>query len=94
MHLAFSPRATADLEDIAFHIALDSPPRAESFVAEIEAHCARIARHPRAYPRRDEFGAGVHLCVHGRHLILFRIAESAVRIERVIHGGRSIGPLG
>ena len=33
------------------------------------------------------------LAVVGRYLILFRIAGEAVRIERVVFGGRNLPPL-
>ncbi len=44
----FTPIAEADLEDIAYYIALDNPMRAATFVEEIIAHCRRIAARPRA----------------------------------------------
>jgi plasmid stabilization system protein ParE len=37
--LLLSPRAAADLEEIADYITRDNPARAASFVAELEAKC-------------------------------------------------------
>ncbi len=84
----FSRLAEADLEDIAFFIATDSPKRALGFVSELRAHCLKVATQPLAYPLREEYGAGVRMTVHGRYLIFHAIRDKTVVIERIIHGAR------
>jgi toxin ParE1/3/4 len=86
----FAPAAEDDLEDIALFIATDSPRRALSFVAELRAHCARIADQPEAYPLREEYGAGVSVTVHGRYLIFHAVRDEALVIERILHGARHL----
>lgn len=90
MKLTFSPKAALDLEEIEDYIARDNPKRALSFLAEIEAHCHRIATMPNAFPSRDDLAPGLHMAVHRNHLILFRVQEHEVRIERIVHGARRL----
>ena len=49
----FTPASERDLEDIALYIAIDSPRRALSFVADLRAHCHKIALQPEAYVLLD-----------------------------------------
>jgi toxin ParE1/3/4 len=93
MNLLFSPAAEADLEDIALYIAADDPVRALGFVEELEAACAILAEHPRAGMARPEVGAGLRSKPYRRYVIYYRVAEEAVRIERILHGARDPGQL-
>jgi plasmid stabilization system protein ParE len=52
--LLLSPRAAADLEDIAGYIARDNPQRAMTFVEELEAKCRAVAVNPQIYPARPD----------------------------------------
>ena len=63
-----------------------------TFVDELEAQCAAVARAPRSYPAREDFAPGLRMAVHGRYLVLFRelVSKDAVRIERVLHGARDL----
>ena len=93
--LLLSPRAAADLEEIADYIARDNPVRAASFVAELEAKCRAVAALPELYPTRTDLAPGLRMAVHGRYLVLYRDlpGEDAVRIERVLHSARNLPPL-
>jgi toxin ParE1/3/4 len=51
--LVFSPAARDDLIEIGLYIAQDSPDRAESFVAELEAVAQRVAERPGSFPIRE-----------------------------------------
>jgi toxin ParE1/3/4 len=90
--LLLSPRAAADLEDIAEYIARDNPERATTFVEELEAKCRAVAATPDIYPARPDLAPGLRLAVHGRYLVLFRElpGQTAVRVERVLHGARNL----
>lgn len=94
MRLTFSPQAAIDLEEIGDYIARENPARAVSFLDEIEAHCRRIAEMPEALPTRDDLALGLRMAVHGNYLILFRVVEDTVRVERIVHGARKIEGLG
>jgi toxin ParE1/3/4 len=88
--LLISPRAAADLEEIADYIARDSPARAAIFVAELEAKCRAAAATLELYPARHDLAPGLRMAVHRRYLVFYRDlpAENTVRIERVLHGAR------
>ena len=90
--LLLSPRAAADLDEIAAYIARDNPVRAATFIAELEAQCRTVARAPLSYSAREDLAPGIRLAVKGRYLVLFRDVpeENAVRIERVVHGARNL----
>lgn len=90
--LLLSPRAAADLEEIADYIARDNPVRAASFVAELEAKCRAVALSPELYPARVDLAPGLRMAVHGRYLVLYRDlpGEDTVRIERVLHSARNL----
>jgi plasmid stabilization system protein ParE len=49
-----------------------------------------IAKQPEIYRLRPELGAEARLATVGNYVILFRIRQNAVRIERVIHGSRNL----
>lgn len=82
--------ARADLIDIDDFIALDNPPRAASFVAEIEAKSVEIGERPDSFQRRDDLHSGLRHAPHGRHLIFFIERDGEVQIVRVIQGSRDL----
>jgi toxin ParE1/3/4 len=90
MTFRLSPRAAFDLEEIGDYIALGNPERAITFVDELLSRCALAGERPTAYSRRDDFGAGIRMAVHGRYRILFRIAREGIRIERILHTSRRV----
>jgi toxin ParE1/3/4 len=90
MAFVLAPRADRDLEEIADYIAEDNPDRAVTFIDELLVRCAVIDEQPLAYPRRDEFGAGIRMAIHARYRILFRTGSEGVRIERVLHSARRL----
>ena len=57
--LVILPAARADLIKIGDFIAADSPQRAASFVAEIEARMREAAERPMSFPARDELHEGL-----------------------------------
>ncbi|MBP1804384.1 type II toxin-antitoxin system RelE/ParE family toxin [Rubellimicrobium aerolatum] len=56
--LVILPAARADLIEVGDVIALDSPGRAMSFVAEIETRMREAAERPGSFPARDELHEG------------------------------------
>jgi toxin ParE1/3/4 len=75
---------------IGLYIADDSPARAESFVAELEAKARNLAAWPASNPARDDISPGLRVAIHGRYLLLYRDLEDEVRIVRVVHGARDL----
>jgi len=90
MHIKFSAVAEADLEEIGDFIAIGSPERAVSFIAELRGHCQKIVTAPASYPHRSELIEDLRLCVYEKYLIFFRVLEKEIRIERILHGARDI----
>lgn len=92
MNLLFSPAAEADLIDIAVYIAADDPVRALTFVEELEAACNILVDHPLAGVARPEIGESLRSRPYRRYIIYYRVTDSAIRIERILHGARDPGP--
>jgi plasmid stabilization system protein ParE len=90
MRLRISPCVPGDLEEIAEYIAQDSPRHAARMLRVIHARMKKIAQQPEIYRLRPEIGAEARLATVGNYIILFRIRQDTVRIERVVHGGRDL----
>jgi plasmid stabilization system protein ParE len=93
MRLRLSARVPSDLEEIADFIAADSPRHALRVLRLLRAKMKEIAKPPEIYRLRPELGPDAQLAAVGNYVILFRIRRNAVRIERVVHGGRELLPL-
>ena len=93
MRLRFSPHIKHDLLEIAEYIAHDSPRHAANWIRVLRSHFKRIAENPTLYRVRPELAPDARLAVVGSYVILFRIRQDDVRIERVVHGNRELLPL-
>lgn len=93
MRLRLSPLVPGDLEEIAGFIAQDSPRHAARMLRVLHARMKEIAKQPSIYRLRPKLGAEARLASVGNYVILFRIRQNAVQIERVLHGGRDLLPL-
>jgi toxin ParE1/3/4 len=78
---------------IAEYIAKDSPRHAVRMLRLLHAKMGEIAKHPEIYRLRPEISTEARLATVGNYVILFRIQESTVRIERVVQGSRDLFPL-
>lgn len=90
LRLVVLPAARADLIEIGDFIAADNPPRALTFVAEIEARISKILGMPGASLRRDELHPGLRSVRHGRYAIFFIEVEEEIRVVRVLHMSRDV----
>jgi plasmid stabilization system protein ParE len=90
MRLRLSPCVPGDLDEIAEYIAQDSPRHAVRMLRLLRAQMKEIARNPKIYRLRPEIGAEARLATVGNYVILFRIRQNTVRIERVVHGSRDL----
>jgi toxin ParE1/3/4 len=93
MGLELSPLIDGDPDDIAAYIAEDNPHRAVTFIREVRAKFAAIAREPLIHQLRPEIGDAARIANVGRHAILLRIVGDVARIERVTYGGRDLPAL-
>lgn len=90
MRLELSRFVEGDIEAIADFIAEDSPARAVQFVRQIWHAILKVGDHPYFYQLRPEVGKEARMVVVGHHLVLYRVVAEAVRIERVVYGGRDL----
>jgi len=90
MRVELSSFVGGDLDTIADYIAQDNPTRAVSFIREMRAQIRTVGQNPWLYRLRPELGEGARMAIVGRYVILFRVLEEAVRIERVVYGGRDL----
>ena len=93
MRVELSAFVESDLEAIADWIAEDNPARAVTFIREIREQFRKIGNGPELYQLRPEIGEDARLAIWGRYVILFRVGDDAVHIERVVHGGRDLPSL-
>jgi toxin ParE1/3/4 len=90
MRVELSKLVEGDLDAIADYIGQDNPTRAVSFLHEIGAQVRLVGQNPLHYQLRPEIGEGARMAIMGRYVILFRMMAEAVRIERVVYGGRDL----
>lgn len=90
MQLELSAFVEDDLDAIAAFIAEDNPRRAVTFIRDIRTKFRAIQHGPLIYQLRTDIGEDARMATVGNYAILFRIAGSAVRIERVVYAGRDL----
>jgi toxin ParE1/3/4 len=93
MHLRLSPRVPGDLEEIAGHVAQNSPRHAVLTLRVIRSRINEIVKQPELYRLQPELGADARSAVVGQYVIFFRIRQAGIRIERVVHGSRDLLPM-
>ena len=93
MRVRLSPLVPGDLEEIADYIAQDSPRQAVRVLRALYTKIKQIAKQPRLYQLRPEIAAEARLALVGHYVILFRIRNSVVRVERVVHGSRDLAAI-
>lgn len=94
MIVYLSAEAEYDLETIGDHIARDNPTRALTFVQELRSKCQDLAEFPERFPLVPRYEAnGVRQCIHGNHLIFYRVNSEKVIIIHILHGAQNYGTL-
>lgn len=92
MRVDYSPAARRDLASIGDFIALESPRRARSFVAELRVACQSLVSESLRYPllpnRRN-----IRRMPVGNYLVLYQLNAGVVQIVRVIHAARNLDDL-
>lgn len=88
MKVVFSCGCETDLEQIADHIAQDSPRRALSFVRELRAAALALALNPESRPRAD-FDPRIRRSVHGAYNLYYAVLPGELRFLAIVHGSRA-----
>lgn len=87
--LLFTPEALADLEEIFWYIAADSPVRARRYVEEIRQSCQKLAATPFIGVERSGLRAGLRILPLWRRVIIaYELPPGRVDILRVFSGRR------
>jgi plasmid stabilization system protein ParE len=53
----------------------------------------QIAKQPQPYRLRPELAPDARMAIVGNYVILFRIRDNTVRIERIVQGNRDLPPM-
>jgi len=94
MKVILTEQAEADLERIGDAIAVDSPRRTVSFVADIRDKCASLAASPRAFPVIGRYRrVAIRRRLHGNYLIFYRLGRDAAVVLRILHGAMNYDEL-
>lgn len=83
-----SRRARADLCEIGDVIAADNPSRARSFVSELRTRCQALGQRPMMGRPAPEIAPDVRILVFRSYLILHRVFDDRISIDRVVHSAR------
>jgi toxin ParE1/3/4 len=92
MKVLVSPRARDDLKGIALEIGQHHLEAAEAFLKKLTARFGIFRVFPHVGTGREDLCEGLRAFSFRRYVIYFRILEDHVRIDRVLHGSRDIGP--
>jgi toxin ParE1/3/4 len=90
MNLIFSWHARRDLIDIWFTIAKDDPNVADRILAEIEAKCSLLQRHPYIGRARSELLPDLRSFPRRPFVIFYHVSGQNVEIVRVLDGRRDL----
>ena len=91
--VTFSPRSRQDLIEIGDYIAKDSRANARRFVGNLMDQCKLVGHAPFGYATREDLAPGLGMAALGHYVVSFRVIETTVRIERVLHDARNFPPI-
>jgi toxin ParE1/3/4 len=96
MEYRLAKHAEADLDEIAYYIAIESGSidTAERVIASISTRFSFLAAHPFAgRARDDDLGPGRRTFPADRYIIVYRVTAENVFILRVVHSSRDLKAL-
>ena len=95
--LLLSPLAERDIVEIGSYIADDNPSRARTFVGELDVFLSMLSRNPLIGRTRSELARDLRSIpfVGYPYTVCYRAMprKAGVKVERVLHGARDVGPL-
>ena len=92
MPLEFRPAVSRDLDRlIEWSVQMEGD--TEGLLAALHQEFVSIGSFPLAYPRRRKHGIGVRIATVRQYLILFRLTDEDVLIERVLHAASDLSDL-
>jgi toxin ParE1/3/4 len=95
MGLRLSPRARADVDEIAYYVAVQSGSleTADRLLESIYKRFQLLEQYPHAGRRRDELRPGLRVFAVDQYLVLYRVEGNDVLIQRVVRGSRDLDAL-
>lgn len=93
MNLIFSGHARQDLIEIWLTIAQNDPIVADRILAEIEAKCSLLRRHPYIGRARSELLPDLRSFPRPPFVIFYRVSGQTVEIVRVLDGRRDLNAI-
>jgi len=90
-----SPRARADIDEIAYYVAAESGSleAADRLLESIYKRFLLLEKYPYAGRRRDELRRGLRIFAADQYLVLYRVEGHDVLIQRVVRGSRDLDAL-
>jgi toxin ParE1/3/4 len=87
-----SPRAQADIDDIAYYVAVESGSleTADRLLQSIYSRFLMLGQFPYAGRQRDDLRRGLRVFPSGQFLVLYRVEGDDVLIQRVVRGSRDL----
>jgi toxin ParE1/3/4 len=95
MAYLLSPGAQADIDNIAYYVAIESGSleTADRLIQSIYNRCVLLGNYPHAGRQRDDLRPGVRVFPSGQHIVIYRVAGTDVLIQRVVRGSRDLAAL-
>ena len=92
---SLSPRAQADIDDIAYYVSVESGSleTAHRFLESIYRRFLLLGQYPHAGRRRDDLRSGVRSFPIGEYVVLYRVERKDVLIQRVVRGSRDLAAI-
>lgn len=84
------PQAEADLDDIWWYVAQDSPQNADQFLDRIQDKCLVLAEFPQMGVAQDELKPNLRSFSVSSYLIFYFPIEDGIDVVRVLQGARDI----
>jgi toxin ParE1/3/4 len=95
MAYRLSPQAQADIDEIAYYVAVESSSlkTADRLLESIYRRLLLLGRYPYAGCRRDDRRPGLRVFPSGRYVVLYRVEGNDVLIQRLVRGSRDLATL-
>jgi toxin ParE1/3/4 len=84
--------ARSDLDEIWLYVAKDSPRAADALIDQLVETARPLPTFPRMGVARPELGPSLRSLPVGSYVLFYRTDLGGVRVVRVLHGHRDIGP--
>jgi toxin ParE1/3/4 len=90
-----SPEARADVDEIAYYVAIESGnlETADRLLESIYQRFLMLDEYPHTGRRRDDLRRGLRVFPVSEYLVLSRVEGADVLIQRVVHGRRDLRTL-